>query len=171
MPLLLLFVILPIVEIFVFVQVGSIIGAWWVVALVIAAALAGGWLIRRQGQRAVLNLQASLNAMRDPARPMAHSAIIMLAGLLLIVPGFVTDAAALLLLIPPVRDLILRGLGRRVVVMRTGFAARDPRDGARDGIIDAEFEVVDPDAPALPHGTGPATPPRPGHPPSGWTRD
>ncbi len=107
---------LPIIEIAVFILVGSKIGVLWTIALVILSAMAGSLLLRIQGFGALNRIRAELDAGRDPGRELAHGAMIMLAAVLLLIPGFVTDVIGLLLFIPPVRDVAWRFLKRRIVV-------------------------------------------------------
>lgn len=167
-----LFVFLPLIEIWVLIEVGQAIGAWWTIVLILLTAMIGTTVMRRQGMAALADLRDSFETLRDPGRPIAHGAMILMAGALLIVPGFVTDAMGALLLVPPLRDWLIRRMGRRVVVMGVG-----PRPAQRGGpggrVIDAEYEVVDEGAadPGAsvppPRGTLRRGPNRP----SGWTRD
>lgn len=184
MWLLLPFVILPIVEIALFIQVGGLIGVLPTIALVLGSAVLGAAVMRRQGARAMLDMQRAMQDLRDPARPMAHGALVMLAGLLLMLPGLLTSAIGLLLLIAPLRTLILRRLSARVTVVAAGYGQRtsdeadlgaDPagfrpaRGWRDDGVIDGEYSVQDdPPAPVREGLTDQAGPRRPGT--SGWTR-
>lgn len=162
MPLFILFVMISIIEIAIFIQVGGLIGLWPTIALVIASAVVGSVLIRRQGARALRDVQTSFATLSDPTTPMAHGAMILLAGALMITPGFFTDTVGLLLLVPAVRVWVMRRLAGRVTVVRQGFGAaypgrephRPPYDG---GVIDAEYTVEE-------------TPPRDPPGTSGWTR-
>lgn len=191
MWLLLPFVILPIIEIALFIQVGGAIGVLPVIALVLASAALGIAVMRRQGARAAMDVQQAMQDFRDPAQPMAHGALMMIAGLLMIVPGLFTSALGLIVLIRPVRDLILRRMAARVQVSGRGFGyggrggefgqgkphgyGADPRwrDG---GTIDGEYSVQDdPPAPVREGLIEPAEdqdspdhPQRRGN--SGWTR-
>lgn len=173
MPLFWIFVVLPLLELFVMIEVGSVIGAGWTVLLVVLTSVLGVALVRRQGRHALADLQASMEELRDPGRPVAHGALILLAGALLIVPGFLTDAAGAMLLIPPLRDWLLRRMGRRMVVVESVQWGGPRRPGAGSGpggrVIDAEYEVVTDDPP--PDGPRPPPPDRGPRPPSGWTRD
>ena len=167
MPLFLIFIVLPLLELFVMIEVGSVIGAGWTVLLVVLTSVLGVALVRRQGRHAMADLQASMEDLRDPGRPIAHGALILLAGALLIVPGFLTDAAGAMLLIPPLRDWLLKRMGRRMVVVESvqwGMGPRRPDAGPGGRVIDAEYEVVEDDPP---HSPPPNGGPRP---PSGWTR-
>lgn len=125
MPVILFLIALPIVEIATFVIVGSRIGVLWTIALVVLASIAGMALLRIQGFEVLTRIRRELDAGRSPGRELAHGVMIMLAGILLLIPGFVTDVLGLLLFIPPVRDLAWRLLRRRIVVTSfgTGFGS------------------------------------------------
>jgi len=111
---------LPLLEIATFVVVGSEIGVLWTIALVVLSSIAGSILLRVQGFGALARIRRELDAGRDPGRELAHGAMIMLAGVLLLLPGFVTDLIGLLLFIPQVRDLAWRFIRQRVVVRSFG---------------------------------------------------
>lgn len=155
MSYLLFFALLPLVEIAGFVIVGGWIGLWPTLGLVVLAAVLGVTVIRRQGAGLAFDLRGEMDRMRDPVSPMAHRAMKVLAGLLLILPGFVSDLIALALLVLPVRQAVIRALAARVSVA-PGFS--EPGDRGSVTVIDGEFFEVDPTAP----------PPRGGQ--SGWTR-
>jgi UPF0716 protein FxsA len=145
MPLLLLlaFVVVPIVEIYVIVQVGEAIGVIPTVLLLLADAVLGTWIFRREGRRAWRALQQAIGEHRVPTREVADGALIVLGGALMLAPGFVTDAVGLLCVLPPTRAMLRRALsvwvGRRLVGGPSP-AAR-PRRGGRHDVIDGE--VVD----------------------------
>lgn len=180
MGLLLPFVILPIVEIALFIQVGGLIGVLPTLVLVLGSAVLGVAVMRRQSARAILDLQQAMQEFRDPARPMAHGALVMIAGVLLILPGLLTSAIGLLLLIPGAQALVLRWMGRRVTVASTGFQHPDadlgadpagfrPARGWRDdGVIDGEYSVQDDPPAPVREGLTDQSARRPGG--SGWTR-
>ena len=92
MRLLLAFIAVPLIEIGLFIQVGGTIGLWPTLLVVLLTAVAGTWLVRSQGTQTLQNLQGSLKNMKDPTEPLAHGAMILLAGALLLTPGFFTDA-------------------------------------------------------------------------------
>ncbi len=180
MWLLLPFVVLPIIEIALFIQVGGVIGVLPVIALVLASAFAGVAIMRRQGARAAQDVQRAMQDFTDPARPMAHGALRMIGAVLMVVPGLFTSALGLLLQVPLLRDLILRRMAARVRVSGTGFShgpgagfgADYPSGRRRDeGVIDGEYSVQDdPPAPVregLTDQSGNAAPRR-GN--SGWTQ-
>ncbi len=86
------FVVMPLVEIYVLIQVGQVIGPWWTILLLIADSILGGWLIKHEGRRAWLALTTALNSGRMPAKELADGALILIGGTLMLSPGFVTDA-------------------------------------------------------------------------------
>ena len=104
----LLFILLPIMEIMVFIKVGGLIGALNTVALIVLSSLLGMALIRRQGLRTMVNVRAQMAQRKQPAQGMLEGCLIALGGVLLIVPGFITDTAGLFLQLPFVRQLIIR---------------------------------------------------------------
>lgn len=146
MWLLLIFILVPIIEIGLFIKVGGWIGLWPTLALVVSMAFLGSWVLRSQGLRAFADLQRSAQEFRDPTGPIAHGALIMFAGVLLLTPGFFTDILGLLLLIPAVRTIAIRILVRRMGFMNGGdFAARQggaARPG--DDIIDVDYVEISP---------------------------
>jgi UPF0716 protein FxsA len=133
---------LPILEIAVFVIVGGKIGVLWTIALVVLASIAGSILLRIQGLGALNRIRREIDGGRgDPSRELAHGAMIVLAGILLLIPGFVTDVVGLALFIPPVRDLAWRFLKRRIVVTSSFAGFDDLRANHGDGkTIDLDAE-------------------------------
>lgn len=157
MWLLIAFIAVPMIEIALFIQVGGVIGLWWTLAIVLATAVAGSLLVRMQGALALAQLRGSLQELRDPTEPIAHGALILFAGALLLTPGFFTDTVGLLLLVPAVRSSVLRYLASRVRVERFTVGGMPPRhEPHRPDVIDGDYVEIDPD-----------NDPRP---PSGWTR-
>lgn len=151
---------IPLIEIALFVTVGSWLGLGLTLLIVLGTAALGVVILRGQGQRPVQDLRLALTRGSDPMHALAHGALVVLAAILLILPGFLTDTLGLLLLVPAIRDLVLRLVARRMKAHVIDPRRAGPR---HDGVvIDAEFIDLD---------TGP-TPPRPAPPgrPSGWTR-
>jgi UPF0716 protein FxsA len=109
----LLFLVVPAVEIYVLVQVGSAIGALDTIGLLLLVSLIGAWIVKQQGSGAVRRIRDELAMGRMPGASLVDGALIFCAGVLLLVPGFVTDAFGLLLLVPPVRHLVRALLARR----------------------------------------------------------
>ncbi|GGT01620.1 hypothetical protein GCM10010156_69440 [Planobispora rosea] len=102
------FLVVPILEIWVLIQVGQVIGGWPTVALLLADSLFGAWIVRREGRRAWQSLQAALGQGRMPDRELADGAMIVAGGALLLTPGFLTDVAGFLLVLPFTRPLMRR---------------------------------------------------------------
>jgi UPF0716 protein FxsA len=161
MWLLLIFVLVPIVEIALFIQVGGLIGLAPTLLIVVLTAITGTALMRRQGLQALARLQDRLASGGDPVGPIAHGALILVAGVLLLTPGFFTDALGLLLLVPAVRDRVIAYAGSRITVQSVSFGRARARPAPRPGsdTIETDYEIVR-DA-ADPHGQR-------GN--SGWTR-
>jgi UPF0716 protein FxsA len=143
--LVLAFVVMPLVEIYVLIQVGQVIGVWWTILLLIADSILGGWLIRHEGGRAWRALTTAINSGQMPAKELADGALILIGGTLMLSPGFVTDALGILLILPITRPVARRALTR--VVSRRLIAAggvdvrRGPRPGPGGPVI--RGEVVD----------------------------
>ena len=147
---------LPLIEISLFVTVGGRIGLWATLGIILVTALFGMWIIRAQGDRAQRNLRAALNARRDPTTVLANDVLIVIAGTLLVLPGFFTDFCGLLLLLPPVRARLMRNAGRRAQSLRASRganapwgddAAPPPRHPGAAEVIDATWEELPPNAP------------------------
>lgn len=144
--LLLLFVVVPIVEIYVIVQVGQAIGVLPTIALLLADAVLGTWLFRREGRRAWQALQQAIGEHRVPTREVADGALVVIGGALMIAPGFVTDAVGLLCVLPPSRAVLRRVLsvwvGRRLLGSPPPGTRHQRRRGDGDVV---EGEVVQED--------------------------
>ncbi|MEM7225106.1 MAG: FxsA family protein [Pseudomonadota bacterium] len=152
MPILLLslFILMPLVEIAVFIEVGGWIGLWPTLGLCILTALLGSWQLRSQGMATLERARTQIDQGQMPAKELFNGACLLIAGALLLVPGFVTDAMGALLFIPAVREALRRGIGRRMKASGETRVFVDGkevhRSGPRDGVIDGEFEEV-PDEP------------------------
>jgi len=142
--------ILPLLEIAGFVVVGSQIGALATVGLVIASAVLGAILVRIQGFGALRRAQLAVETGGKPDREIVHGALILVAGILLMIPGFITDIAGLLLFIPPVRDAVWRALRNRIAIVTAGSrpAARHaPPGGPVVDLDEDEYREVNPASP------------------------
>jgi UPF0716 family protein affecting phage T7 exclusion len=113
------FLLVPVLEIFVLIQVGGVIGAWPTVGLLIAETALGAWLVRREGRRAWRALQEAVQRGVAPDRELSDAALVMAGGVLLMVPGFITDVLGLMFVLPFTRPLVRRAL--------SAFAARRMR--------------------------------------------
>jgi UPF0716 protein FxsA len=133
------FIAVPILEIYVIIQVGQVIGAWWTIALLIADSIFGSWLIRREGRRAWLALTTALESGRMPATELADGALILVGGTLMLSPGFVTDVFGILMILPFTRPIARRLLTR--LVGRRLLNARRPGPGPQGPVV--RGEVVD----------------------------
>jgi UPF0716 protein FxsA len=135
MPLLLviLFIVVPIAELAVIIQVGEAIGVWWTIALLIADSVLGSLLMRSQGRAVWRRFNTTLSSGRPPAREVADGVLVIFGGALLLTPGFLTDILGLLFLLPPTRAVIrrvfLREAMRRITV--TMATPPMPRNGTR----------------------------------------
>ena len=152
--LLVLFLLTPVVEIYVIIQVGQQIGALPTVALLLAESALGAWLVKREGRRAWQTLRGSLGTGRMPARELADAALVLVGGTLLLTPGFVTDVVGFFLILPITRPLARRGLAwlvaRRAgtaVSRRFGGAVPGGAPGVREDPRVVRGEVVDDDRP------------------------
>ncbi len=158
MWLFLLFVAVPMIEIALFIKVGGLIGLWPTLGIVVLTALVGSWLVHMQGAVALGRLRESLGRLEDPSEPLAHGAMILVAGVLLLTPGFFTDAAGILLLLPPVRAAVMKYVKARVKIKSFGINAEAHTYHESTGPIDADYTDV------TPHDHRPVPPPgRHGH--------
>ncbi|MGR3484326.1 MAG: FxsA family protein [Paracoccaceae bacterium] len=161
------FVIVPLVEIGLFIQVGGWLGLWPTLAIVIATALAGTWLVRSQGLAQLAALREGLSGRGDPVGPLAHGAMILVSGTLLLTPGFFTDGLGFALLVPAVRRALIAALKARVAeAARQQARAQAERAATRraDAITPAGGDVVDGTAEEVR-----IAPRDPARPPSGWS--
>ncbi len=158
--------VVPLVEIYVLVQVGQVIGALPTIALLLLMSLLGAWLLRREGSRTWAAFRRALGTGRVPAKEVADGALVVFGGALLLTPGFATDVLGLACVLPPTRavlrrlltGLVARRLGVAGVVGGLGgpYEAPSTRRVERDGrgevvegeVVEGEVvegEVVDPD--------------------------
>jgi UPF0716 protein FxsA len=153
-----LFIVVPIAELYVIIQVGQAIGALPTIAILLADSLIGAALLRAQGRTAWRRFNETLSAGRVPAREVLDGALVIFGGAFLITPGFLSDIVGILLLLPPtravIRRLTVRVFSRRFVVSAVGSAAGAA--GARrarrrpGGGYDVEGSAVEVDPPHLP---------------------
>lgn len=146
MWLFLLFVSVPIIEIALFIQVGGWLGLFPTLGIVILTAFLGTVLVRSQGLAQLARVQNSFRTLNDPTEPLAHGAMVLASGLLLLTPGFFTDAVGFALLVPAVRSLLLRYLRSKIKVK--SFQYGTPQRRAEDDIIDMTVDSDPPEGPS-----------------------
>lgn len=157
------FLLVPLIEIGLFIQIGGLIGLWPTLGIVVLTAILGTFLVRSQGIMALNNLRGSFSRLEDPSEPLAHGAMILLAGALLLTPGFFTDAVGFALLMPPVRLALISYMRKHIKVQRFEMGPQpdpfDPnqRPRPRDTVIDGDFRDV-------------TETKKPTHQGSGWTK-
>jgi UPF0716 protein FxsA len=138
----LLFVVLPIVEIYVLIQIGQVIGAGWTVLLLVADAFLGSYLVKHEGARTWRALREALDRGRMPHRELADGALVLIGGTLLVTPGFVTDIFGFFLILPMTRPGARRILSGLVARKLLGSASsRTRRRPGPDSVV--QGEVVD----------------------------
>ena len=161
MRLFLILLAVPVIEIGLFIEIGGWLGTWPTIGLVVLTALIGSILLRRQGLAAMREAQSRLAAGEDPGRLLADGAMILVAGALLLTPGFFTDAVGFLLLVPGMRTVLWTWMRKHIKVANAQtFTASSSRHatwqfgtggpggaGARGQTVDGTFTEVDPDPP------------------------
>ena len=140
MPLLfLIFLLVPVLEIYLLIEIGSLIGAVWTVTAVVGTAALGAVLVRRQGLAALARFRSATQAGELPAVTIIEGLALLVAGALLLTPGFFTDLVGFLLLTPPLRQfLVRRWLAGRVVTPVGGTPS-----GRAPGVLDGESRRID----------------------------
>jgi UPF0716 protein FxsA len=138
-PILLLLLVATIVEITVLILVGQAIGILATIGLLILASVVGMWLLRREGNRTLTAFQEAVRTRRVPHREMADGVLIVAAGALILVPGFVSDVLALFLLFPPTRSIVSKRFAKR--------AEQQVRSAQHGGAFVVDSVVVDDDFP------------------------
>lgn len=159
--LLIAFIVMPIIEIAVLIQVGGWLGLWPTLALIILTAMAGTWMLRQQGFAVLSRAQTQLERGTIPLAEVFEGFCLVIAGALLLTPGFVTDLMGGSLLLPPVRAWLYKTLGHHLrtsvsysetefhgTTSTSGHATHDDRDRRRDGqgpVVEGDFEAVTPE--------------------------
>lgn len=151
--LVILFVVAPLVELAVIIQVADVIGGFNTIGLLIAVSLVGAWLAKREGLSVLRRIRASLDRGEMPSSEVADGGLILLAGALMIAPGFLSDALAILLLLPPTRALVrwplLGYVSRRgAVAVAAQGGWRRYRAGGDEGVWDVQSWEDPPQTPA-----------------------
>jgi UPF0716 protein FxsA len=166
-----LFVAVPLIEIALFVQIGGAIGLWPTLGIVILTAFIGTRLMRAQGVLAMSQLRQSFGQLNDPTEPLAHGAMILFSGALLLTPGFFTDFIGFALLIPAVRHAVFKWARARIKVSEFSMGAsmgghhsgQNPAGRpSQSDVIDGDYEDITPNKNPNQRGV---------EPPSGWTKN
>lgn len=142
MPVILAIILIVLVEIGLFVVLGGAIGLWPTLALVVLSAVVGVSVIRRQGLATARELQRASALEEDPTGPLADGALVLLAGALLIAPGFLSDAVGLALTVPRLRAAIIAWAGPRMARAQVVVVGARARPAPDDGPIEAEYRDV-----------------------------
>jgi UPF0716 protein FxsA len=152
----------PLAEIAGFVLVGRAVGFWGTLGLVVGTAILGGLLMRSQGMHLLRQISQEGREGRMPGRAVVDGAMIVVAGVLLLLPGFITDIIGILLFIPGVRGLIWSAIGRRIVVVSSGqrgFTSRDQDASQRKEALGPVFDLDEQEFHRRPSSPSPWTPP------------
>jgi UPF0716 protein FxsA len=143
---LLLLIAWPVAELFVVIKVAEAIGVLDTIVLLILGWPLGVWAIRTEGAAVLRRMTVAIAEQRTPAREVLDGVLVLLGGLLLIIPGFITDALGIVLLLPPTRIAARSILGRN---LQSRFVTRTVRFASRSGPFDAEATATDIDQPQL----------------------
>ena len=139
-----LFISVPLIEIFLFIQVGGAIGAWNTIGIVFLTAILGAWLLRQQGLNTLARGREALGQNQLPAKELIEGMILVFTGALLLTPGFFTDAIGFLCLVPTVRGLIASRLIKHFTIVGMSQTTRSSqqrtyRSEAGNNTIEGEF--------------------------------
>ena len=144
------FILVPLIEIGVFIEVGGLIGLWPTLGLIVLTAVLGTWQLRAQGIATLTRARGQMERGVMPARELFDGVCLLIAGGLLLTPGFITDALGGLLFVPPFRDLLRKWIGRHIAAhseVRFHSAGGHPGPGGDGGgVIDGDYrDVTEPD--------------------------
>lgn len=146
MWLFLFLVAIPVIEIGLFIKVGGWLGLWPTLAIVILTAFIGSNLLRQQGMATLSRLQGSVSNGENPMDPIAHAAMILVSGVLLLTPGFFTDGIGFALLLPAVRNAVIKWGAARVLqsntVVFSNMSQARPRSTEKSDTLDGEYEIL-----------------------------
>ena len=144
-----IFILIPLIEIALFIQVGGWLTLWPTLAIVLGTAVVGTALLRWQGTQTLRDLQREMQSLGNPLSPLAHGALILVGGVMMILPGFFTDILGILLMVPVVRRMVIRLILARVSAKTvSGFAFRaGPNLGPDFGPASERGPARDPDTP------------------------
>ena len=147
---LLIFIVVPIIEIAVFIQLGNEIGLWNTVILILLTAVIGTWLLKSQGLATLKRAQVNIQNQVFPVAEVFDGLCLALAGVLLLTPGFVTDAVGFLLFLPQFRVILRKQIWTRLAKLQSAQVWVNPENstasqGDRPNTIDGSFREVGPE--------------------------
>jgi UPF0716 protein FxsA len=149
--LVLVFVVVPLIELMVILQVGQLVGVWWTIALLVLFSIVGAALLRHEGRRAWRAFRSALEQGRWPGDEVTQGALVIVGGTLLLTPGFFTDGVGFLLLIPVTRSGLSRLLRARVTpesvklfgAVRQRRRSSEPTEGGDGDVLDVEVLEIE----------------------------
>lgn len=140
---LLIFIGIPLTELYFLIQVGAQIGAFSTIFLTVFTAILGGWMVRTQGFSTLMKVRDMIDRGEVPAIEMMEGTVLLICGVLLLLPGFVTDAVGFAFLVPPFRRwLLIAGLKGRGV-MRPAGGPKTPKTSGGNRVIEGEYHRED----------------------------
>ena len=146
MWLLLLFILIPLLEIWLFILLGGFIGVYPTLFIILLTAILGTFLVKTQGINVLKEIQGKFNELENPTEPIAHGAMILFAGALLLTPGFFTDTIGFLLLLPKVRKSAFFWLKNKVNLVKYSSFERDSSDKSNYSDIEVtDYKEVEPE--------------------------
>ena len=146
MWLLLLFILIPLLEIWLFILLGGFIGVYPTLLIILLTAILGTFLVKTQGINVLKEIQNKFNALENPTEPIAHGAMILFAGALLLTPGFFTDTIGFLLLLPKVRKSAFFWLKNKVNLVKYSSFERDSSYKSNySDIVVTDYKEVEPE--------------------------
>ena len=143
MVLLILFVLLPVLEIAILIKIGGLVGIWGTLGFLLTTALIGGFLIKRHGLRTILDAGNALDRRSSALDEVFRGVCFVLAGILLLTPGLLTDLVGLLFLIRPIRQLVRHRLSRHFTHFSFGPAHDSAEPLDTDATIEGNFNEID----------------------------
>ena len=140
-----LFICVPIIEIWGILTVGSWIGGWSTIAIIILTALAGSALLKREGVQTLMRARCKLDSGQAPVHEILEGVLLAIAGALLLTPGFFTDFVGIFLLIPLGRSLVIKQLSKRISFAHSGASMyqANHNSSSNDSILEGEFRRED----------------------------
>ncbi|WP_339716594.1 FxsA family protein [uncultured Sneathiella sp.] len=140
---------IPLIEIMVFIEIGSEIGALNTIIITVVTAIIGVFLIRIQGIGVLMRARATLDRQETPVNEIFEGIFLALAGLFLIIPGFVTDTIGFFLLIPPLRRSLAAYMARNSNFVAANIRRPGGRTSRGGTVIDGEYEVIEKEPPTI----------------------